>query len=509
MEGKARPKSVALKMLLALVLCIALFVISTVGEVTWQTASPRVVFHSPPGTEKSERKLMGSVPVGPGDRSCRRANIKEEDELPNLVSVQKWTSSKERPRESISLVTQLSMDRLPALENQCITWPDHLVAVVYIPMVGNSSGGPPLLPLFRHTSLEDIIRGIDSFHNFMETTAACAFHVELVGQFVAPGIFPGPYPINSLRNRALNLCPTDLIIPVDADFVATPMLGLPGPGYRDRAVYSQMESMAAKRQALVLPSLELTNKWQDLTLARNVARDVVIAGKTIARRALKGNKMASYRAPDDSFLRDISNITRWAGNISPSLYQVSLDPRAEPNVLLSLATVPWFDERFVDSCGGASTWFSHLEASNFSFLVHPYGFVMHVPHARTPPLSQYMEVQRKLRQSRMESMRMHAVEEIKAGTYAPVLRDCPSAENAEGEEEEEQRQDGGEVFQEEQHQQIEQQPQQQQEKASSEKKNSVLNSEEDGQEKEHQKRLKSNKKDSKSSSKASRKHSPQ
>lgn len=488
---------------------------------------------------------MGSVPVGPGNRSCRRANVKEEDELPSLVSVQKWTSSKERPRESISLVTQLSMDRLPALEIQCITWPDHLVAVVYIPMMGNSSGGPPLLPLFRHTSLDDIIRGIDSFHNFMETTAACAFHIEVVGQFVAPGIFPGPYPINSLRNRALNLCPTDLIIPVDADFVATPMLGLPGPGYRDRAVYSQMQSMAAKRQALVLPSLELTNKWQDLTLARNVARDVVIAGKRMASGALKGSALAPYRAPEDSLLRDISNTTRWAGNSDPSLYEVSMDPQAEPIVLLSLATVPWFDERFVDLCGGASTWFSHLTATNFSFLVHPYGFVVHVPHTRTPPSSQYMEVQRKLRQSRMDLMRKHAVEEIEAGTYVPVLRDCPSADDAEGEieeteereekqdndaasqeeqqhqvtaegkeeEEEGEKQDSGEVFQEEQ--QTEQPPQQQQEKASTEtkkpdqaKESHIVNTEDNEEEKERQKRSKSNKRDSKSSSKAAPKHSP-
>jgi hypothetical protein len=457
---------------------------------------------------------MGSVPVGPGNRSCRRANTKEEDELPNLVSVQKWTSSKERPRESISLVTQLSMDRLPALENQCITWPDHLVAVVYIPMVGNSSGGPPLLPLYRHTSLDDVIRGIDSFHNFMETTAACAFHVELVGQFVAPGIFPGPYPINSLRNRALNLCPTDLIIPVDADFVATPMLGLPGPGYRDRAVYAQMEAMATRRQALVLPSLELTNKWQDLTLARNVARDVVIAGKTMARGALKASAMTPYRAPDDSLLRDISNTTRWAGNSSPSLYQVSLDPQAEPNVLLSLATVPWFDERFVDSCGGASTWFSHLAASNFSFLVHPYGFVVHVPHARAPPSSQYMEAQKKLRQARMELMRVHAVEEIKAGTYAPVLRDCPSSS---GEDPEEEGENSTTAVTREQPQ-VEEQQQKQKEhhkaaekkKASQAKESHMLTSEEDEQEQEdkHSKST-NNKKDASSSSlKTSRKHSP-
>ena len=465
---------------------------------------------------------MGSVPVGPGDRSCRRASPKEEDELPNLVSVQKWTSAKERPRESISLVTQLSMDRLPALENQCITWPDHLVAVVYIPMVGNSSGGPPLLPLYRHTSLDDVIRGIDSFHNFMETTAACAFHIELVGQFVAPGIFPGPYPINSLRNRALSICPTDLVIPVDADFVATPMLGLPGPGYRDTAVYSQMETMAARRQALVLPSLELTNKWQDLTLARNVARDVVIAGKTMARGALLGNAMTPYRAPDDPLLRDISNTTRWAANTSPSLYQVSLDPRAEPNVLLSLATIPWFDERFVDSCGGASTWFAHLAASNFSFLVHPYGFAVHVPHARAPPASQYMEAQKKLRQARLELMRLHTVEEIKAGTYAPVLRDCPSSSAEDAEENEDTSVlDGGSSSAStttkptvdavgKGHHQEKQDNSLETKKSTHGKESHMLTSEDDDEQEEHENKSKrNNQKDSKSSSSKSRKHAPQ
>ena len=302
-------------------------------------------------------------------------------------------------------------------------------------MIGNSSGGPPYLPQFSNTGLDDIVTGIDSLHNFMEATAACSFHIELVGQILLPGYFPGAYPVNALRNRALMLSPTDLAIPVDVDFVVTPMLGLPGAGYRDRAVFAQMETMAAQRQVLVLPSLELTNKWQDLALAGSVARDVVLAGKQMAKGALERNVMSPYRSPDTPHFYDVSNTTRWAAIETPTLYEVPIHPLSEPCVLVSLATVPWYDERFVDFGGSATTWFVDLAVANFSFLVHPYGFVVHVPHGAPPQLSPYMEAQRKLRIGRMELLRQRIVEELEVGTYAPVLRMCDEVD--EGEEEEE------------------------------------------------------------------------
>lgn len=218
---------------------------------------------------------MGSPGRG-AKRTCSPPPETALPELPNLISIQQWGTVKERPRESVSLITQLSIDRLPVLENQCITWPDPVVAVVYIPMVANKTGGPPILPTFARTTLDDVIRGMEAFHAFMEGTASCALHLELVGQFLSVAAFPGPYPMNALRNRALALAPTDLAIPIDADFVVTPMLGLPGAGYRDPGVFAQMLEVAGQKTALVLPALELTNTWQDINLARNVARNIVI-----------------------------------------------------------------------------------------------------------------------------------------------------------------------------------------------------------------------------------------
>lgn len=60
------------------------------------------------GTEKvATRKLIGSIPDLPeASRPCSRGK-----DLPKLVQVQEWRSKRERPRESITLMTHLSADR--------------------------------------------------------------------------------------------------------------------------------------------------------------------------------------------------------------------------------------------------------------------------------------------------------------------------------------------------------------------------------------------------------------
>jgi len=162
------------------------------------------------------------------------------------------------------------------LENQCRTWNDPLVAIIYVPLFTNFSlGGRPIIPTYRNTTLEDVLRGVDAFHAFMEATAQCALRLELVGQFLDP-LNPQEYPINALRNRAIHKATTDLIFMLDVDFVASPNLGLPEPGYRDPAVYKQMADLTAQKKALVLPAFEITNRKQDLTMAQNFARNMVV-----------------------------------------------------------------------------------------------------------------------------------------------------------------------------------------------------------------------------------------
>ena len=385
--------------------------------------SPKATPNNPSLIPRTKRvkslSLLGSIKP-----PCRGPSDREIVELPTLVPVQTWKSKKPRPKESISLVTELSIDRLPALENQCITWPDHLVAVVYVPMVANSSGGPPLLPLYRRTTLYDVIESITSFINYMETAAACAFHIDLVGQFIPPGIFPGLYPINALRNRAMRLVPTDLAIFVDADFVVSPLLGLSGAGYRDPAVFAEMQQKARKKQAVVLPSFKLTNKWEDLGYSRTVARDMVLAGKPMAKGALESGVLVPYLESEDLMEQEMKVISRWVD--SPAFRKASIDPHAEPCVLVSLSTVPWFDERFVDyGTGAGATWYTYLIANKFEFTMHPEAFAVHVPHIAPRRKKRFLETQLRLRKARMALLEQQVVSEMHSGNHVPVLRECP------------------------------------------------------------------------------------
>jgi len=64
-------------------------------------------FAQPGQTEKVSRKLIGTIPKPQEpQRECKTG-----EELPKLVTVQEWVSKRERPRESITLMTQLSADR--------------------------------------------------------------------------------------------------------------------------------------------------------------------------------------------------------------------------------------------------------------------------------------------------------------------------------------------------------------------------------------------------------------
>ena len=230
--------------------------------------------------EASERQLLESLPPWNEKRSCsalqdgdKNAGGSSGESIPNLIPVHTWSSQKEMNDEpSISIVTHLSADRLPNLEDQCISWPDRIVAAVYVPFTANASGGLPLLPSYSSTTLDDMIRGIDAFHRFMEGTALCALDIIFLGQFIDVTEFPGPYPTNALRNRAMSLVRTPLSIHINTDFIVNPVLGTPGKGYKDPQSYQTILNMAKKKIAYLLPQLEPSNHGQDLKVDRNVAR---------------------------------------------------------------------------------------------------------------------------------------------------------------------------------------------------------------------------------------------
>lgn len=361
------------------------------------------------------------------EKQCR-APEKGKDALPSLEFIHEWVSEDEDiERESVTLLTHLSVDRLTMLENQCMTWTgEPLIAVVYVPLVRSKQRDAKPAVYESSSTLAEITRGISSFHSNMERqgSGSCKLHIELVGQYIKDEK-KHPYPINALRNRAMKLAKTELVLVLDVDFVASPLLGLPQPGYKDPKVFDQMLSIANNKKALVVPAFELTNRHVEPILGQNYARNLVLDGKTAVVKSWQAGAVDYFNAHDAPWGHGPTNTSRWARLTKPVMYKIDYEPRYEPFVLLSRKLAPYADERFVGYGGNKIAYINQLVGLNFGFRVHPYAFSIHVPHHRTKAADRFV-AHKKNGHSEIEQLRVEIEKSIENGEYVPVIAGCTS-----------------------------------------------------------------------------------
>jgi len=270
---------------------------------------------------------------------------------------------------------------------------------------------------------EDIILGVDSFHKFMETTARCSLKIELLGHFMHPDN-PEPYPINALRNRALIEAKTDLIFLLDVDFMPNADLGYAPPGYRDPVVYDELLQLASRPAALVMPAFEITHRHQDLVMAQNYARSMLVAGKRQMERNYDVGNVDAFNGHDFPAGHGPTNTSHWAHlPVGAPPYRITYEMEYEPFVILARHKAPLFDERFIGYGGNKIAYITQLNGLGFEFYVHPTGFAMHVPHERTR-LANVFVSQKRRGTSEMELLRLRVQDEVNSGGYIPVLATC-------------------------------------------------------------------------------------
>lgn len=386
------------------------------------SGSPLKILKSPVELD-GDRMLLGMGSgsqhhhLYPSGEDKEKPCLKPKDHsVPELESIHEWVSQKPFERESITLLTQLSIDRLSMLENQCQAWDDPLVAIVYMPL---TKGGKVYK---SESTLGDITRGISSFFSLMEEIGSCKLHIELLGQYIQDER-ANPYPINALRNRAMQLAQTDLIFVLDVDFVASPRLGLEGIGYKDREIYDQLVGIATQKKAIVVPAFELTNRQIEPILGENYAKDLAITGKSAIVTGYKAGSVDYFNAHDAPWGHGPTNITRWVRLSDPVMYKVKYEPKYEPFVILAKAIAPWADERFVGYGGNKIAYINQLKGLGFTFHVHPYAFSVHVPHHRTKAADIFV-AHKKNGHSSIEDLRVEVENMIKKGTYVPVVSGC-------------------------------------------------------------------------------------
>lgn len=199
------------------------------------------------------------------------------DTLPQLKIEHKIDSRKKRSKTDVSLVTQLSFERLYMLEGQCAVWSGVISAAVYIALVDgkavtvelNSNQDPHLTPM------EHVRQKFEEFHRVTEEKSMCKLDLQLVSQTVESVWLSALYPVNAMRNRAIANARTDVILLLDVDFWPAAELSelMQQPGK-----YDSLLKAVNSGSAIVLPAFE-TGDSGDIGV--EVAREAFLGVKTL------------------------------------------------------------------------------------------------------------------------------------------------------------------------------------------------------------------------------------
>jgi glycosyltransferase-like protein LARGE len=279
------------------------------------------------------------------------------------VTFPRWLAPPARapPAAPVTLVTQCSPDRLPRLAAAIEAWRGPVSAAIYVDAPAGSAAAAQAEADFRaalrHLSLE----------------LASQLTVSLLYQHPPPlDAAPGSaeeyatlYPINALRNLAVDSASTDLVFLLDTDFV--PSAGLLTELTRCRQPL--LHALSTTRTAAVVPAFEVDPAHP---LPHAQASLASLAGRAAASPFHVGHFPRGH-GPTDA--------KRWMSADQP--YQIQFQEYYEPYIIASRRWLPRLDERFR---GYGMNKVSHLyavAAAGALFLVLPTHFMAAHEHPKS------------------------------------------------------------------------------------------------------------------------------
>ena len=272
---------------------------------------------------------------------CVSASVCDTDNGPFHV-INHFLSAQAVPDESdITLVTQLSADRLQRIQQIARVWKGPISAAVYAGK-NNFEATRLMLSIWKKSKL---VRTHVDLHlvtrdAYMDTT---------------------PYPINMLRNVAWKHSRTDQLFLLDVDFVLN-------PGMREyvKGIFPKLRRIKGlERSAYIVPAFGSAGvkKWpknrQDL------------------RRLINLGIVKPVHAAKLEAAHGATNYERWYKTKNP--FQVLYELFFEPYVVVS-KDMPMYDQRFSGYGHDKSSHIYELYARGYNFIVLPEAFVIHIEH---------------------------------------------------------------------------------------------------------------------------------
>nr|XP_032805235.1 LARGE xylosyl- and glucuronyltransferase 1-like [Petromyzon marinus]XP_032805236.1 LARGE xylosyl- and glucuronyltransferase 1-like [Petromyzon marinus]XP_032805237.1 LARGE xylosyl- and glucuronyltransferase 1-like [Petromyzon marinus]XP_032805239.1 LARGE xylosyl- and glucuronyltransferase 1-like [Petromyzon marinus] len=248
----------------------------------------------------------------------------------------------------VTLVAQLSMDRLQMLETICRHWEGPISLALYM-----SDGEAQ--HFLRYAQASEILSRRDNI----------GYHVVYKeGQF---------YPVNLLRNVAMGQVNTPYVFLSDIDFI--PMDGL--YDYIRRSI--QQLDMASSKKALIVPAFETLRYRFSFPKSKAELLSMLDMGTLYTFRY---HVWTRGHAP--------TNYARWRTATTP--YRVEWEADFEPYVVVR-SDCPEYDRRFVGFGWNKVAHVMELDAQEYEFVVLPNAFMIHMPHAPSFDIAKFRSSQ--------------------------------------------------------------------------------------------------------------------
>lgn len=250
----------------------------------------------------------------------------------------------------VTLAAQLSIDRLQMLEPICERWSGPISVALYM----TDAEAWQLLNYVRNSAV------LSSRHDI-------AYHIVYRDGSL--------YPVNFLRNVALDAVKTPYAFLSDIDFLPMPSL------YPTVCKWIRTITTAAEEQqlALVVPAFETQRYKLKFPTNKSDLLELLASGDVLPFR-------------QDVWPRGHSptNYSRWrdAGG-DESSYRVQWQPDYEPYVVVRSAAVPRYDRRFLGFGWNKVSHSMELAVRGYEFRVVPDAFIVHMPHAPSFEIARY------------------------------------------------------------------------------------------------------------------------
>lgn len=221
---------------------------------------------------------------------------------------------------SITIVTQCSLDRLPRLAAMAEAWSGKISCAVRVPSGADAAAAALQTIEQMYTETADKRAAELSLVLYQEP-------LEEVGEINERTRWAKElYPINALRNAALCAARTEYVWLLDIDFV-------PSAG-ASQALLQLAEAELGAREALVVPALEV-NADAEMPVTKADVQQLVQNGKAEGFHVTRYPK--GHRA---------TNFERWLHAGAGEEYEVEYELGFEPYVICRRAEVPQYDARF-------------------------------------------------------------------------------------------------------------------------------------------------------------------